>query len=48
MDKEFALKILKRLVREDKFVLVHRRAKYARTVSNEAAKIIVAQLTIIL
>lgn len=46
MDKEFALKNLKRLVREDKFVLIHRRAKHARTVSNEAAKIIVAQLTI--
>ena len=34
------------MVREDKFVLIHRRAKHARTVSNEAAKIIVAQLTI--
>lgn len=46
MNKEFALKVLQRLISENKFVIVHRRAKHAKAVSNEAVKIIVAQLTI--
>lgn len=46
MNKVFALKVLKRLVKEDKFVLVRRRAKHAETVSNEVAKLVVSQLTL--
>lgn len=46
MNEEFALKILKRLVAENKFILVNRRAKHAKSVSNEVAKIVISQLTI--
>lgn len=45
MNEVFALRVLKRLVAEDNFVIVNRRAKHAKSVSNEAAKIIVSQLT---
>lgn len=46
MNSEFALKVLKRLVNEDKFSLVNRRANHAQAVSKAVAKIIVEQLEI--
>ena len=47
MNEAFALKILKRLVEEDKFIIINRRAQHAHPVSNEVAKIIVNQLSIV-
>ncbi|WP_297816579.1 type II toxin-antitoxin system MqsR family toxin [uncultured Lactobacillus sp.] len=46
MNEAFALKILKRLVEEDKFIIINRRAQHAHPVSNEVAKIIVKQLSL--
>ncbi len=45
VNQEFALKILQRLVAEDKFVIVNRRVAHAKGVSNEVAKVVIAQLT---
>lgn len=46
MNPLFALKILKRLVSEDKFSLVNRRASHAQAVSKAVAKIVINQLEI--
>lgn len=46
LNEKFALKILKRLVAEDNFIIINRRAPHAKAVTNEVAKIVISQLTI--
>lgn len=46
MEPVFALMLLKKLVAEDKFLLVKRRAKHASPITRELAKVIVAHLSI--